>query len=121
MTMTLGLRSAAAAGVGAVSSSAATAAPRRSRRMVNPPGGTIPSTAAAVGRMLAVVDTAHPTRPREVVRMRRAALSVLAALVLGAAPGRADEFALRDGDTVVFLGDSITAARAYGKIIENYT
>src|ERR1700760_4749637 len=33
----------------------------------------------------------------------------------------ADEFALHDGDTVVFLGDSITAARSYGKIIENYT
>ena len=33
----------------------------------------------------------------------------------------AGEFALRDGDTVVFLGDSITAARTYGKIIENYT
>jgi lysophospholipase L1-like esterase len=31
------------------------------------------------------------------------------------------DFALRDGDTVVFLGDSITAARTYGKIIENYT
>jgi acetyl esterase/lipase/lysophospholipase L1-like esterase len=31
------------------------------------------------------------------------------------------EYALRDGDTVVFLGDSITAARTYGKIIENYT
>jgi lysophospholipase L1-like esterase len=34
---------------------------------------------------------------------------------------RADDFALRDGDTVVFLGDSITAARTYGKLIENYT
>jgi lysophospholipase L1-like esterase len=33
---------------------------------------------------------------------------------------RAD-FAVRDGDTVVFLGDSITAARQYGKVIENYT
>src|SRR6476659_4534630 len=33
---------------------------------------------------------------------------------------RAD-FAIRDGDTVVFLGDSITAARTYGKTIENYT
>ena len=33
----------------------------------------------------------------------------------------AAEFALRDGDTVVFLGDSITAARGYGKVIENYT
>jgi lysophospholipase L1-like esterase len=31
------------------------------------------------------------------------------------------DFAIRDGDTVVFLGDSITAARTYGKIIENYT
>src|SRR6185503_19325139 len=31
------------------------------------------------------------------------------------------EFAIRDGDTVVFLGDSITAARTYGKTIENYT
>ncbi|HPD32682.1 MAG TPA: GDSL-type esterase/lipase family protein [Phycisphaerae bacterium] len=31
------------------------------------------------------------------------------------------EFAIHDGDTVVFLGDSITAARGYGKIVENYT
>jgi lysophospholipase L1-like esterase len=31
------------------------------------------------------------------------------------------EFVIRDGDTVVFLGDSITAARGYGKVIENYT
>jgi lysophospholipase L1-like esterase len=31
------------------------------------------------------------------------------------------EFAIRDGDTVVFLGDSITANRQYGKIIETYT
>lgn len=47
-----------------------------------------------------------------------------AALVLGAglpAAGRAADFALKDGDTVVFLGDSITAARTYGKVIENYT
>lgn len=34
---------------------------------------------------------------------------------------RAEDFELRDGDTVVFLGDSITAARTYGKFIENYT
>lgn len=33
----------------------------------------------------------------------------------------AEDFAIRDGDTVVFLGDSITAARYYGEIIENYT
>ncbi len=33
----------------------------------------------------------------------------------------AADFALRDGDTEVFLGDSITAARGYSKVIENYT
>ena len=31
------------------------------------------------------------------------------------------EFALRDGDTMVFLGDSITGARQYSKTIETYT
>src|SRR3954463_11738348 len=37
-------------------------------------------------------------------------------------PGTArGDFALRDRDTVVFLGDSITAARTYGKVVENYT
>jgi len=36
-------------------------------------------------------------------------------------PVSAEHFALRDGDTVVFLGDSITAAQSYGKTIENYT
>jgi lysophospholipase L1-like esterase len=41
------------------------------------------------------------------------------ALVLLARPVPAD-FAIRDGDTMVFLGDSITAARQYGKVIENY-
>jgi lysophospholipase L1-like esterase len=47
-----------------------------------------------------------------------------AALALGVGlptAGRADDFALKDGDTVVFLGDSITAARTYGKVVENYT
>ena len=34
---------------------------------------------------------------------------------------RAEDFALRDGDTVVFLGDSITAARVYSRLVENYT
>src|SRR5262249_22732082 len=42
-------------------------------------------------------------------------------LFLVTSPAGAADFALRDGDTVVFLGDSITAARTYGKIIENYT
>ena len=31
------------------------------------------------------------------------------------------DFAFRDGDTVAFLGDSITAARDYTKIVEHYT
>jgi lysophospholipase L1-like esterase len=44
---------------------------------------------------------------------------LLSLLVPTAAPPA--EYALRDGDTVVFLGDSITAARTYGKLIENYT
>ncbi len=47
-------------------------------------------------------------------------LALLAVVALLASSARAD-FAIHDGDTVVFLGDSITAARTYGKIIENYT
>jgi lysophospholipase L1-like esterase len=42
-------------------------------------------------------------------------------LLLPNSPARAGEFALCNGDTVVFLGDSITAARTYGKLVENYT
>lgn len=50
----------------------------------------------------------------------------LAVFLLAGAASRANaeapgEFALLDGDTVVFLGDSITAARTYGEIIENYS
>jgi lysophospholipase L1-like esterase len=48
-----------------------------------------------------------------------ARLALLAAVV-SSRQARA-EYALRDGDTVVFLGDSITAARTYGKIVERYT
>lgn len=47
-------------------------------------------------------------------------LTVAASVCLTCIPARA-EFAIRDGDTVVFLGDSITAARQYSKIIEQYT
>ena len=36
-------------------------------------------------------------------------------------PLRAADFALHDGDTLAFLGDSITAARGYTKIVEHYT
>lgn len=41
-------------------------------------------------------------------------------LVPGAMPA-ADDFMLRDKDTVAFLGDSITAARGYPKTVELYT
>ena len=52
--------------------------------------------------------------------MRSFFLGVLMCIVSLPASGE-DGFAVRDGDTVVFLGDSITAARTYGKLIENYT
>src|SRR5215470_14860878 len=57
------------------------------------------------------------------MRLRyRHPMMFLGLVLLGtASEGRAEDFAIRDGDTVVFLGDSITAARTYGKIIENYT
>jgi lysophospholipase L1-like esterase len=46
---------------------------------------------------------------------------VLIGLGLGTSSSvRADEFSIKDQDTVAFLGDSITAARTYSKIIENY-
>src|SRR5438093_3714272 len=52
--------------------------------------------------------------------MRLHCPTLLSVLLAGVAGVRAD-YAIRDGDTVVFLGDSITAARQYGKIIETYT
>ncbi len=48
-------------------------------------------------------------------------LAALIAFSLGTPPTAHGDFAVQNGDTVVFLGDSITAARTYGKIIENYT
>jgi hypothetical protein len=47
-------------------------------------------------------------------------LTIIALILIERAPLVAAEFALRDGDTVVFLGDSITAARQYTKVIETY-
>ena len=35
--------------------------------------------------------------------------------------GEETSYVLRDGDTLAFLGDSITAARGYTKIVEHYT
>jgi len=46
--------------------------------------------------------------------------AVVAAFFLLRVAGGAD-FALHDGDVVAFLGDSITAARGYTKIVEHYT
>jgi lysophospholipase L1-like esterase len=42
-------------------------------------------------------------------------------IVACALSASAEDFALRDGDAVAFLGDSITAAREYTKLIETYT
>lgn len=53
--------------------------------------------------------------------MRLFASCALALCLFASAVHGADDFALKDGDTVAFLGDSITAARAYGKLVENYT
>lgn len=54
--------------------------------------------------------------------MKSCRINLVILVALGfASPIRAEDYAIRDGDTVVFMGDSITAARSYGKIIENYT
>ncbi len=50
--------------------------------------------------------------------MKRLSLLVLC---LGLAASVRADFALRDGDTIAFLGDSITAARGYTKVVEHYT
>ncbi len=47
--------------------------------------------------------------------------AILTCWILGSGFVRSEDFALHDGDTVVFLGDSLTATRTYGKFIENYT
>lgn len=54
------------------------------------------------------------------IEMKISFLIASALLLVSLASSRAD-FALRDGDTMVFLGDSITAARQYSKVIETYT
>ncbi len=61
-----------------------------------------------------------------VLALRRTLLALaLGALALLARVSQAATndtgFALKDGDTMVFLGDSITAARGYTKIVELYT
>src|SRR5690348_7675549 len=46
---------------------------------------------------------------------------LVAVLVLVIVHHARADFAIRDGDTVVFLGDSITAEGTYGRVVENYT
>jgi lysophospholipase L1-like esterase len=48
------------------------------------------------------------------------ALLLAAALLLLAPAARADDFFLKDGDRVVFYGDSITAQRLYTTFVETY-
>jgi lysophospholipase L1-like esterase len=76
-------------------------------------------------RLLRTLDPDAHRRAAMVILTNRV-IPVLVALAAGLPSASnsclgAVDFALRDGDTVVFLGDSITAARTYGKIVENYT
>jgi lysophospholipase L1-like esterase len=48
-------------------------------------------------------------------------LTLLLSLVSTACLAATEDFAFRNGDTVVFLGDSITAAHGYTKLVEEYT
>src|SRR5688572_15116419 len=54
------------------------------------------------------------------MRFITGSLLFLVALGFAFSSARAD-FAFQNGDTVVFLGDSITAARGYTKFVEHYT
>lgn len=62
---------------------------------------------------------------RSAFRVPRSAFVAVSVIVFAisaaATEPKREGFQLRDDDTVVFLGDSITAARTYGKIVENYT
>jgi lysophospholipase L1-like esterase len=75
--------------------------------------------AEAVGVGISGKSSPGSTVKKE-VGMARIVLSALV-LIGVAASARSEDFALKDGDTVVFLGDSITAARGYGRIVEQYT
>src|SRR4029077_5699237 len=61
------------------------------------------------------------SQPSEVVMYLTRLLLLLAVTLVSSSRVRAEDFALPAGDTVVVPGDSLTAARTYGKIIENYT
>jgi lysophospholipase L1-like esterase len=59
---------------------------------------------------------------RSMVQIRLIILTCLCALALAACTttARCQQFALKDGDTVVFYGDSITAQRLYTKYVEEF-
>ena len=76
-------------------------------------------------KLIRVVNAAGPARATILVARWGLFALLGCALLIFLAPCRAGGsetgFALRDGDTMVFLGDSITAARGYTKIVELYT
>jgi hypothetical protein len=47
-------------------------------------------------------------------------LATLALFAISSAPGRGQNFALHNGDRVVFYGDSITAQRLYSRFVEDF-
>jgi lysophospholipase L1-like esterase len=53
--------------------------------------------------------------------MRARHLTLLAVVALWAAPARAGDFFIKDGDTVVMIGDSITEQHLYSNYVEMWT
>lgn len=64
--------------------------------------------------------TVQPASPNRAPAAWRTLLCCCLGLLLGAASLPAGEFFIRDGDRVVFLGDSITQQRLYTSYIEAY-
>ena len=64
--------------------------------------------------------TVHPTPTNRATAAWRNLLCCCLGLLLGAASLRAGDFFIRDGDRVVFLGDSITQQKLYTTYIEAY-
>jgi len=95
------------------------AGPARSDQLRN---GTIASENNLNRWMAGILATHLSIGRRSMLTVRTTRLLMLCiAIALVLSNAAAGEFEIRDGDTVAFLGDSITAARTYGKLIENYT
>jgi lysophospholipase L1-like esterase len=84
---------------------------------------SVPCDAVALLRLQAVTCTPRLTgfRTMHAEETIGLVLCLFVALWHSEPSAAEDPFAIRDGDTVAFLGDSITAARTYGKLIENFT